>query len=336
VCGARERDFLRVTFGCSTGMILFFYGNETLQPGEKVRALIARYTDKNAGGAGLVQCDCADKETTVQMVCDALSAASLFTQRRLIVIHNPFAFAATDQRTLAQQLEHVADSDVVVVWEHGVPRTNAVLFKTLQSCAQTVKEYTVPKGQAYVAWIARRLHAIAPGTKITRSAATRLAACIGDDLVRMHNVLAQCAAYAHGTRVTDDVVRHFCAPRASAQAFRAVEALLGNNRADALTLLAEQLRAGEDAFKLFGLYAYHVRSLVAVADCVARGITSAPAVAAETALKPFVVRTALGAVRTASLPRLLHAHARLTALDADVKRGALTMEDALYDFVARV
>lgn len=316
-------------------MLLFFYGAEMLQSQEKVTALIDKFLAKNPSGAGLSQLDCADG-ATLQDVCDALFSASLFTVRRLVVIKNPFALVASDQRALAQKLENIVSDDVVVLWEQGTVRTNAVLFKKLQASAQTIKEYTVPRGQAYVTWIARRLNHIVPGMTIARSAAVELIERIGDDLIRMNTTIAQCAAYARGSRVTCEAVEALVVTRAEADVFRAVDAATSGNRSQALELLMAQCAAGEDAFKLFGLYAYHLRSLLAVSDCVARGITDRKAIAQETGLKPFVVTKATGIVQKITADRLARAHALLVQLDRSVKTGTLSMQDALQEFVIKI
>ncbi len=317
-------------------MIFFFYGTETLQPQEKIQALMRKFFAKNPSGAGLVRIDCAQNDVSLTQVENAIMDASLFTQHRLIVIKNPFAFTATQQRVLADLLAHAPQEHVIVIWHVGSVRTTAVLYKALVTYAQQVKVFTPPEGRAYLTWLARRLNQISQGTTLARDAAILIADSTEGDLLRAHHVLCQCAAYADGGRVTYDVAKHFIAPQAQSQAFRAVEALTSGDRAGALKLLQEQIAVGEDAFKLAGLYAYHIRTLLSVADCYARGIHDASRIARETALKPFVVTKSLAIVRVVSLQQLQRMHAQLVMYDRAVKGGALLMADALQDFVVRV
>ncbi len=314
-------------------MLLFLYGTELLQPSEKIHALTEKFFAKNQQGADKIVVDCADG-ATIKDVHDALFSGNLFTRRRLVIVKNPFSLPAKDQRELAMQLKALAH-DVVVFWERGSVRANAVLSKALLSCADMKKEYIAPRGNDYYAWAARRLHTIAPGTTLERDAAKVLETHIGDDLVRLHNILMQCASYVDSKCVTVDVVHLFIEARATSNVFKAVEALTRGDRAQALSLLREQLSAGEDAFKLFGLYVYHVRSLLTVAEYSERGVYDYKRIAQKTRLAPFVVSKALAVVRAFPRQRLLCTHAHLVALDRAVKRGVLTMEDALYDFVTK-
>lgn len=315
-------------------MIWFFYGIDTLTPREKIAALIAKYEKKNTGATGLTRLDFADG-ATVRDVATALGGVSLFTPRKLTIVRNPFAVPAAEQREFAALLEGVQSDDVLVVWEQGSVRQTAVLYKALAKHGDTVKEFSVPRGQEYLTWIARRADQLVPGTTIARDAADMLAARIGNDLIRMHSVLMQCVAHADGGRVTREVVEQFVGARAEVDAFRAVEAVTGGNKAHALTLLREQFAAGEDAFRLFGLYVYQVRALLSVAECLDAGVSDRAGIARATDLKPFVITKMLGAAKNVSLPRVRNLHSFLTELDVRVKRGDLTMHDALYEFVAR-
>ncbi len=317
-------------------MLFFFHGTETLQPQEKIQALTQKFLAKNPSGAGLVRIDCAQKDVSLAQIEDAVMGASLFTQRRLVIIRNPFVLPATQQHAVADLLARAPQEHVIVVWHAGKVRATAVLYRALAEHAQQVKVFAPPVGRAYLTWLARRLDQISSGATLAHDAAMLIADDAGEDLSRTHQVLCQCAAYADGERVTRDVVEHFVVLQAHAQAFRAVEALTSGNRASALKLLQEQIAAGEDAFKLAGLYAYHMRTLLAVADCYMHGKRNTPQIATETALKPFVVTKALAIVRAVPLQRLRKMHTQLVAADRAVKSGVLSMADALQDFVVRV
>ncbi len=316
-------------------MILFFYGTELLRPAEKIRDLQKRFLVKNPAGAGMSRFDCAENND-IKQVLSLLTSTSLFTQRRLVIIKNPFALTASLQRELAKNIEHIVQEDVVIFWEQGTVRSNAVLYKKLHANADIAKEYRAPQGQEYLAWIARRVDIIAQGTTITRDAAQALIKIIGDDLVRMDATLYQCVAYSAGTRITEECVQKIAVRRIESDVFRAVESLMKNNRKEAIILLARQKEAGEDLFKLFGLYAYQVRTLLAVRSLVESGIIDRKEIAQKSSLAPFVVSKAVQLIRSIEMDQLIVAHQRLTQLDHRVKSGDISMEEALYEFVARI
>lgn len=316
-------------------MLFLFYGEETYAPRAAVQALTDKFLAKNPSGAGLTRLDCADGATLAD-VRVALFAHSLFTERRLVVVENPFALPAADQREVAAQLPHLAAEDVVVFWHRGAVRADSVLLRAASAAAHTAKAYPRLTPAQTTAWVRNAF--AQRGVQIDAAAVRELLARLpGADCTQLDLVVAQLTAAADNTTVTAAQIDTLIARRPEADAFAAVEAATAGDRARALTLLQNALDAGEEPIRLLGLYAYGIRTLLAVSDALDRGMAPG-AIAAATGQKPFVVSKALGTLRsgTVTTARLLAAHDLLTALDTDIKTGVCDAPLALTRLVARM
>ncbi len=313
-------------------MIWFLYGTETVQPRVQIDVLRTRFLRAVDAGAICLQLDCA-QDVTVRDVREALVGAGLFSRKRFVVVRAPLALPVAVRAEVEDIVtQHNAPDDLIIFWEPGAVAQRDAFAAVLTKCAAQVKRYDAPRTREdfvrWCAWYARQYN-----VAVTRAAATHLFACVGSDTMRAQQLLLQAQAAGDGQRITRADIA--ATPPPDADPFAAVGDLFAQRRSQSLRALATQLAAGEDSFKLLGLYAYQIRTLLAVAS--ARTVKDdARAIAATTKLKPFIVTRALRTVRRVPFARLRAAHARITQIDAQVKRGVLTPEAALTTLVLTV
>ncbi len=311
-------------------MILFFYGSEQFRPRQKIAELRRRFLDKNPTGTGFVQFDLTEDE--VDSVCQELPAASLFTQRRLIVLLNPFTPPAEEQRKLADALVGVDDDTVVVVHESTNPRKNSILFRKLLEIAHQSAQFEKLLGKELENWVLKYLANLKPTASITREALNLLLARAGDDLYNLRNQLDKLSSFCD--KIDSKSVQLLVPGDVQGDMFAAIEALTSSNRAQALQLLERQLLSGDDPHKILAMYVYQVRSLLSVGSFLWSGNTNSKIIATKAKLHPFVVSKAIGALRNLSSDKLLSWHRNLADIDHSVKVGTKDIRTALSLFVA--
>lgn len=314
-------------------MIIILSGADTFRSRDKLRQIIAQYQTKHPDGLGLARLQ--GEELTVSDLAAALAGASLFSEKRLVVIERPEAASADVQ-------EYIGDAagspdPVVVLWCAGALTKESVLATLAAKRSVTHESFESLRGPALSRWIAR--YAAGIGASAERDAVAGLVAAVGNDTWRLAHELEKLAAHAGDKAITAaDVVGLVAAPT-SPRAFAFADALAGRDRARALTLLHEHLEAGDSPQALVGMVGYALRTLHLVRGASAdAGAQPKPiAVLAKTlALHPFVVTKALRHVQGFAPEDLRRATQLLADTDWYMKTGRLDPALALERFVVAV
>ena len=117
--------------------------------------------------------------------------------------------------------------------------------------------------------------------------------------------------------------------------FNMVEAVVSGNKKQAMKLLNEQRRLGEDDFKLFGLILWQFRILLEMRDLFERedGIPTNQ-MAKRLGIHPFVVKKNLYIVKRFSLDKLKQIHKQLLEIDYKIKTSLCDQSLLIDLFVA--
>lgn len=312
-------------------MIFFFYGKESFQPLERIRALRDRFLVKNPTGSGYHFLDC-DDGSGLGEIGHVLSAQNLFAQEQLVVIKDFFSCNdAKNQKDFISLLER-SDNDVIVVWEQGVPRKNAKLFKWLVEYSHEAQLYEHLDGAVLTQWVSDRFKGY-KGAAEARACAT-LVSGIGNDLFRLDREVLKLVTYASERTVTPQDIDALVKMRVDGDIFGAVEVLAHGDRVRALRLMHKQLASGDDIHYIFSMYLYQVRTLLAISGMYHdRGQRDKSVIAKACKLHPYVVQKSLPVLAKVSQQQLLRAHDLLASIDQDMKLGKRDVQTALTYFV---
>jgi DNA polymerase-3 subunit delta len=312
-------------------MIIFFYGEETYRPTQKTHELKERYLRKNPSGSGLIIFDC-DEKCDITDIIRSLGAQNLFAQNQLIVIKNIFQNTKAPEQ--AKLIESMAQStpDVIVFVENGTVRKNAPLYKWLIDHAQPVFESKMLTGKDLEKWIMK--HAVERGGAIEFEAVRELILFIDNDLWRLSSEIDKLVAYARDRAITASDVHKIVHGHVNADIFQTIETLMAGDKQNALAQLRRQILSGDDDFRIFGMLAYHIRTLLVVASAANEyGTASRDTIAKATGVHPFVVQKTLVAVRRFSIQKIKKIHADLTSFDREIKTGERDIGSALDLFI---
>jgi len=286
-------------------MILFFHGEEIYQSSRSVTQLKKKFLEKNTTGGGLVEFDC-DLVCDIDKIILSFGEQNLFASKKLIIIENFFANTlAPQQKDVIKRLESDIQ-DVVVFFEKGKVKKNAVLYKWLNKNAQTVRENKPLEGSALEKWI---IVEVQRGDKIIDSEAVKeLILFVGNDLWQLSQEIEKLICYVTSDEIVVRDIHNIVHGRVNADMFQMIEAISSNDKSAALILLKKQLASGDDPFHIFSMYAYQVRTLLKVGGMLQDNISDKNVIAKTLKLHPFVVQKSINMLQRLSYEKIVNMH----------------------------
>lgn len=248
-----------------------------------------------------------------------LRTASLFGERRAVVVRDAGDLPAAVSAGLVDELESAAPPDAIVVLL--ATRTGRItkLAKRVKELGGRV-DLAPPKPWDERGW--QRLVAdelARHGREADPEAIASLLAHAGTDVSAIAEKVAQVAATAPAGRIGPAGVDAVVVGHGNRGSFAIADAMCERQPAEALTLLRGALEAGEQPVVVLGALAYRIRTLVAVAGKI-------PAKEAGLSISDGM-RRRLERVRRNFGPGELTAAARVLAdADAELKGGELPEE----------
>lgn len=258
----------------------------------------------------------------------ALDTASIFGDRRAVVVKGLDEMGADAQRQIASYLEDPNESVTLILQSsRALPKIAAAVRK-----AGRVVEATRGRRTELFGWL--REETKSRGLKASGDAMGALVDAIGEERLALTQALDELSlALAEGERLTPDlVVRHFSG-RAHTKVFGFVDAVAGRQPGAALESLHRLLRQGEHTQALFWTLTRHFRFLLLVGDSSASDLTDRLGVQSWRAEK--LIRQA----RNFARPELVDAYRALAEADRKIKKSEepeeLTIERAVVKIATR-
>lgn len=323
-------------------MIIFLYGEDGFRSREKVKELSSAYLEKNPS-SGLFDFDFdEDKGDMVRDVVQSLEEYGLFATKKLVIIRRLLDASESVRGRMDEFLQKniksiEADKDrVVIFWEEKMPKKTNTLFKLLDKHVVKKQVFERLQGARLEQWIIHRIHLLNSKMSIERQAILLLVSEMSDDLFALENELCKLVDFCESNIIRESDVRIFVEQSVRSTVFEALEALSSGNRSRSLELFEEQFAKGENALYLLSMCAWQMRNLLKVSDGYARGMRTAPVLAKELKLHPFVVQKLLRQVGGFSISRLKQGFSLLKDLDIQSKNGQIDPKLALDMLVMKL
>jgi DNA polymerase-3 subunit delta len=226
----------------------------------------------------------------------------------------------------AAVLQEAPDAVVLILWERGEVRAGNPLLQVVKKRG-TVEEFKPPRGLALERWITDR--ARERGVRLQPEVPALLATYVGEDPEVLAEELDKLATYAGpGGLVSEATVRLLTPQLTQAVAFDLIQAMGQRDGGRAISLLRHLLTGGEKTYALVGLLGWQVRSLLQV-QALGRQRLGPAAIAERLGMKEYAVRKTQDSLRHYSAEGLRALHARLLAVDQEIKTGLGDGEAAL-------
>jgi DNA polymerase-3 subunit delta len=222
---------------------------------------------------------------------------------------------------------------VIVFWENGQPKKNGKIYKLLNKIGKT-QNFEKLSGPKLNRWIVDRVSGF--GAKISPRALNKLVLFAGNELSLLDNELQKLINFVDNGTIEEADVDLLVKANIDVNIFSTIDALANRNKKEALYLLHEHLKKGEDAFYVFSMIVYQFRNLIKVSGSMDRFRNDEYALGKEIGLHPYVVKKSLQQLRNFPLEKLKKIYEQLSRLDLQVKTGKLDIKLALDMFIVEL
>lgn len=346
-------------------MIIFLYGEDSSRSFEKLAEIKKKYLESDKSGSGLSLFDCGEKIIPAK-ITNVFGTANLLAPKRLVVVKRMISsFSESDQKEILIFLKKnkdriLEDKDLIAVfWEDNQPKKSNAIFKFLDSSAKK-QNFEKLSGAKLNAWIIGKIKKIDPASSISKTALEKLILYAGNDSGMLGKELDKLVNYSGGTpphqkngglnKDKTDLGDFWCGGKMisekdvdilvnanlDANIFATVDAIGANNKKEALIMLHNHLKKGDDPFYIFSMFLYQFRNLLKIADLAESGISSEYEISKITKMHPFVIRKSLGQIRNFTFDKLKNIYQKLGDIDIQVKTGKIDIKLALDKFVAEL
>jgi DNA polymerase-3 subunit delta len=316
-------------------MIIFLYGTNSFLIREKLGAIKNKFYAQNPGDFGLEELY-GDEISNVEEMKSKLSASSLFSSKRLIILKNIFSGVDLEFRAgLSEDLSKLSSEVTLILTENSKPDKREKLYKNLIKIAKC-QEFLELEPREIISWISEGVALM--GGSIEKAASQKLLLLTGDDLESIAHEVEKLILFAksRGRReISESDVDEMVRAKYSPQIFPFIESVVGGRSKEAFEVLEEFYEIGENENYLLSMITYQFRTLICIADLQRRGVTR-NLIAKEAGVHPFVLSKSLPLLNKYSWEKLLLAYERILEADSNMKNGKVEPRLALDLLVAKL
>lgn len=231
---------------------------------------------------------------------------------------------------LAPYLERLPDTVCLLFFVRGKANASRKVYKKIKELGGVVS-FDQLDPERLVKWIVKEFRAY--GLQADRAVAEHLAFACGRELMTLKNEVAKIAAYAEGSKaVTQGDVDAVAATSIEYRVFDLADKVADGKAAQALPLMEDMLRGGEQRLMLLALLQRHYRQLLFARILTDDGVPQA-AIARELGVPPFVARRLCQSAQAYTIARLRDAYLQCIEQEFLVKSGQLGEEGSLEQLV---
>ncbi len=310
-------------------MIIFLYGEDTYRLKEKMEEVVEGYKKAGKSGLDLRYIDCSKDERNIfDSLKNDLSQASMFKEKKLVIILNAFSDASFKEDFIKEK-SFIGSEDIIVFCQEGNVKKNDSLFKYLEKNAKC-QNFELLNPIKLKSWMKNKF--LEYGAKISSEAENILFDFVGNDLWRLNNEIQKLALYKKGGVVEGSDIRLLVKPVLEVDIFKTIDALASRDKKQALRLIHKHIAKGESPIYLLSMINYQFRNLLIIRDFIERAVPPA-SIAKKSGIHPFVVRKNYYQCQQFSLNELKKIYLKVFQADLDIKTGKIDPGAALENII---
>lgn len=301
---------------------------------EKLNEVVESYKKIHKSGLNLRYFDCSEKtaEDTFNNLKDEIRQASMFEEKKLAVVINPFLDSEFKEKFLKERKDLLKSEDIILLYEEGKIAKNDSLFKFFIKDTKS-QEFQILSGQKLKNWVRRRFERYE--TKIESDALEMLIEHVGSDLWRMNNEIKKLVSYKNNTTVKKEDIKLLTRSKIETDIFKTIDAISQKNKKQALNLLHKHLEKGDSPLYLLSMINFQFRNLLIVKDFVEK-YRPYSVILKKSGLHPFVVKKSYSLSQEFSIRELKKIYRRIFQVDLDIKTGRIESKMALDLLIAEI
>lgn len=281
-------------------------------------------------------------EQPVDYVIDEADTIPFFSDKKLIFAKNASFLKAAekgkekiehDVKRLENWLAHPSDTSVTVFIApyEKLDERKKVTKLMKEKCVVILAE--TPQDNDLYVWIKNEVQSF--GKIIADDAAIKLVEMVGADMLQLKMELEKLSLYlGEDYEITVDLVEDLVAKTLEHDAFKMLNAYLGNRQAEALTIYHDLLRQKEEPIMLVGLLASNIRTMSNVFYLLKKGYHQQQ-IAKQLKVHPYRVKMMIEQRNRPSEERLLQALYALAEVDLQLKSVSGNRERFLEMFLLK-
>jgi len=301
---------------------------------EKLKEVIESYKKIHKSGLNLKYFDCSEKtaEDIFTNLKDEIRQASMFKEKKLAVVINPFSDSEFKEKFLKERKDFLKSEDIILFYEEEKIAKNDSLFKFFIKDTKS-QEFQIFSGQKLKNWIRKRFEKYE--TKIELDALEVLIEYVGSDLWRMNNEIKKLVSYKNGATVKKEDIKLLTRSKVEADIFKTIDAISRKNKKQALNLLHKHLEKGDSPLYLLSMINFQFRNLLIVKDFIEK-YRPYNVILKKSGLHPFVVKKSYSLSQKFSIGELKKIYRRIFQVDLDIKTGQMEPKMALDLLIAEI
>jgi DNA polymerase-3 subunit delta len=199
-----------------------------------------------------------DATSTVPELLEAVGTASLFGDRRLVIVRDADDLKKDQVEALTSYLDSPNPDTVLVLVSAGKTKLDAIAKRV-----GAVVTLDAPKGRRLVSWLRERARGMK--LKLDDRGGWALVDAVGTELRDLDSALAQLATQkGEGASISATDVRRMFPRHADERSFAFTDAVGERRLSDAMTALRRLLDQGDEPLAVFGVLVAHLRRLLRV------------------------------------------------------------------------
>jgi len=304
-------------------MIIFLYGQDTYRSRRKLNEIIEHYKKIHKSGLNLKYFD--DKKLDFQDFENEIQSASMFDEKKLIILENATKNKSFKNEFLASSKKFANSDNIIIFYEGEEISRNDPLFKFLKKSGQS-QEFQLLEGQRLKNWVKREIknHKVS----INPKALDQLINYTGNNLWQLANELSKLANFKKQQKIELDDVELLVKPEIETDIFETIEAIALKNRKKALLLIYNHLKKGDSPLYLLSMINFQFRNLLIIKDLIEKHYPYS-SILKISKLHPFVLKKGWYLANKFTLPELKKIYQKIFQVDLAIKTGKINPEIAL-------
>lgn len=328
-------------------MIIFLYGGDSFRSRQKLNEFKEKYQKEiDRDGNSLVKI--AGEKTSLEEINRYISAPSLFTRKRMIIIENIFLNSQSILDAIYEYLKTKKNSEIIkeniiIFWDEtdGKNEKQNKLFRLLKQ-EKLVQEFKPLNNNEVSAWIRNKFKKL--DINIHNQDAMRLAAFFGSDLWQINNEINKLANYKKALlkneikageliQVNAADIDEMVRGNADENIFAFTDAISNKNKALALQLFENEIKSGVTETYLLHMIIRQFKILLQIREALDQGL-SIRQINNLMKLHPFVMQKSQAQVRKFGTDSIKNIFNALVKIDQSIKTGRADFKSALSLLIA--
>ncbi|MFA5178131.1 MAG: DNA polymerase III subunit delta [Candidatus Paceibacterota bacterium] len=301
-------------------MIILIFGKDSYQSSRRLADFISLHKQKHSSGLNLRRFE--GKAIDFENLKKEMFEASMFKEKKLIIIDNAFENTKFKEAFLGQGEKFFTDENVLVFYEAKEILAKDKFLNYLKEIKAKFENFDFLSPAKTKTWIKQEVSN--NKVEISDSALEELIDYLGNDLWSLSNEIKKLAHYVLANKkkeITSAEIKKLIIPDLELNIFEAIDAIANKNKKKAINLLKEHLKQGAEVPYLFSMVAWQIKNII-IAKTSSQGF-------GESGISPFIFRKSANQAKNFSLDDLKRIYQKIIDLDAALKVGKIFPETAL-------